>query len=270
MTLTAPAKLKFFDSARLQQFAADQFQSVRPYPWASLHEFLTPQAFAALYQAFPSLELFERHLGLERGYGQRPHNRYYLAYGNSIYHEDNEQGVVHKDQLPLVWQQFLEELEGPEYRQFIQRTLGINQFKVRYAWHAGFSGSEVSPHVDSSDKVGTHIFYFNTSQDWQSDWGGSVLVLEDKQTESMSPDYGDFGQVTAVDVLDNRSFLFKNSPISWHGVQPLNCPDHSYRRLFNVIIEYPQARTWRQSSWANMGRKLIPLSVRKAARNLRP
>lgn len=266
----SPLACRFINSGVLASFSPETFRSTQPFPWSNLHQFLTPQGFETLYQHFPDLDLFEHHVDIPRSHGQRSHNRYYLAYEQSIYtSKERSQGIARHEDLPKPWQQLIDELESETYRQFIAKAFGVSQFKVRYAWHVGHGQSEVSPHIDSSDKIGTHILYFNTHQDWQPEWGGSILVLSDKQTEKMNPDYSDFKTVTAANVLDNRSFLFKNSPIAWHGVAPLNCPDGYYRRLFNIIIEYPDARTILKSPAIQFAKKLIPFQpLRSFARSL--
>lgn len=260
---------QFINADLLTSFSPDTFLSTTPFPWHHFHQFLQPEAFEQLYQDFPSLELFEQHLGIDRGNGQRPHNRYYLAYGESIYRTGQKgQGIITHAELPPIWQAFIEELQtNSDYHAFVRSALGVSQFKIRYAWHVGFSGCEVSPHVDSSDKVGTHILYFNTERDWNPSWGGEILVLGDRQTEVINPEYSDFGSMTPVRITGNSSFFFKNKPHAWHGVQPLNCPEGSYRRLFNIIFEYPQARTILNSSVGKLARKLVPFqSIRSLAR----
>src|SRR5262245_54549253 len=233
----------FIDCEVLRAFDTDGFENRVPFPWHNPHGFLTAESFRALYDEFPPLELFEYHNNIRRDHGQRPHNRYYLAYENSIYHKGEESGVVRNDQLPPSWQRFMHELEtSGEYHDFIRRALGVPAFSPRYAWHVGSSGSEVSPHLDVSKKLGTHIFYFNTSDGWDPEWGGATLVLGSKRTEAMNPDFSDFGTCEAAGIVNNRSFLFKNTPNAWHGVSALTCPPGSYRRLFNVSFEAPASR----------------------------
>lgn len=232
------SKIRFIDPESIGRCDAPAFHAQQPFPWVSLSRFLTEEGFGALHRDFPDIRFFERHENLPKPYGQRPHNRYYLAYEESIYHphESPAQGVVRHHDLPLTWQRFLEELEGEEYRRFLQSLLGISQFEVRYAWHIGVTGSEVSPHRDAENKLATHIFYFNTSDDWSMAWGGETLVLCGKRTPTMNPDFDDFDRVIPVPCLDNRSFLFKNGPGAWHGVRAIRCPAGRYRRLFNVIL----------------------------------
>jgi hypothetical protein len=235
----------FIDYALLKSFNKNSFRQNQPFPWYGFHNFLTTEGFQKLYQDFPSLELFEKHEGLERVYGQRPHNRYYLAYDTSIYNQITRQdrGMIKQNDLPESWQIFIEELENSQdYQNFIKSLLEVSEFQIRYAWHIGVSNSEVSPHRDAEQKIGTHIFYFNTSDDWNSAWGGSTLVLSGKSTETMNPDFSDFTKLIPTQFVDNQSFLFKNTPNAWHGVKPLTSPESKYRRLFNVIFEFPQTR----------------------------
>lgn len=227
----------------LETLSVEKFKKKWPYPWHDFHDFLTPEAFQLLYEEFPPFELFEYHDSIRRGGGQRPHNRYYLAYEKSRYHEDWDEvttGMIRHHQLSENWQKFMEELESKEYLSFIESALSQRNFRVRYAWHMGTSAGEVSPHYDTLEKLGTHIFYFNVEKEWNPEWGGSILVLGDKLTSKDNPDFSEFTTSTAVSVMDNHSFLFKNSLKSWHGVKMLKCPPGKYRRLFNVIFDVIQ------------------------------
>lgn len=237
----------FINEKVLKSFSFDAFHKRWPFPWWDFKEFLTPEGFETLCRDFPALELFEYHENRSRsGAGQRPHNRYYLAYQRSIYHREDapEAGIVEKQDLSQSWQQFLEELETSlVYRDFIKQTLNVSEFDVRYVWHAGKTGSEVSPHLDHPKKLGTHIFYFNTSEDWDPAWGGELVVLGGKLTPGVNPEFSSFTTSTPVSNVDNHSFLFKNEDKGWHGVKALKCPEGKYRKLFNVIFERPGVRT---------------------------
>lgn len=256
--------MRFLSAASIRQFAPDNFLGRAHFPWCDLPGFLTPEAFAALNESFPPLAAFEHHVGLKRSHGQRPHDRFYLAYEASIYHRkgkgdyalEGDAGTVGHEDLPRVWQEFLSELKNDDaYQTMIRQVLGSEPLTMRFAWHIGSTGSEVSPHRDARDKVGTHIFYFNTADDWQPAWGGSILALGGKRVPNMNPEFEDFDAEHAIDIRDNRSFLFKNTEQAWHGVRALTCPPGSYRRLFNVIFETPQAP--RASLGERLKRKLF-------------
>ncbi|MGQ4808285.1 hypothetical protein NKDENANG_01666 [Candidatus Entotheonellaceae bacterium PAL068K] len=241
----------------------DQFNAVTPYPWVNFQAFLSPEKFAELHKHFPSLDLFEWHQYRSRRGGQRPHNRYYLAYETSIYTkiDHKDKGIVQREELPEVWQSFLQELnEGSEYRDFIASMLGVDDFRMRYAWHIGVTNSEVSPHSDSRQKLGTHIFYFNTDDDWDTAWGGELLVLGGKLTKARNPDFDEFLTAHPVPFLNNRSFLFKNTTDAWHGVKAFTCPEGRYRRLFNAIFEPVETR------WPSLASSLGRMTSRWCSR----
>ena len=236
------ALAEFVHLSSLQNFPKQIFEGKEPYSWHVFEDFLTPEGFAELHRSFPSLERFEKHEGLERGYGQRPHDRFYLAYEESAYHPAGYQGkgVIRRKELSPAWQQFLEELEDHPYQNFIRSVFGAAAVKLRYAWHVSTSASEVCPHLDDKTKVGLHNFYFNTAEDWEESWGGHTLVLGGLKRKTRSPDFSDFASVTAVPFLSNRSFFFINSPHAWHGVKSLVSPPGKYRRLFCMIFEVPE------------------------------
>ncbi len=217
-----------------------------PCPWYSLDGFLTDHAFATLNTEFPPLDLFEHHEGLYRKHGQRPHNRYYLAFEKSIYNQANDagdKGCARLADLSAGWQAFINELTtGELYTKFVANAFNVDQFDIRLAWHMAGRGDDVSPHRDATAKLGTHIFYFNTTQDWREEWGGGTVLLEGRNVERMNPEYDDFDRTHTVPILNNKSLLFKNTPDAWHGVEPLQCPQGKYRRIFTVVFTYPKAK----------------------------
>lgn len=224
---------------KLAEFDKKMFYEKETFPFASFYELLTPKSFQQLISNFPNIEKFKKNENLTRKYNQRPHNRYYLSYKKSAETSDNLPGFIKHQELSKSWQQFIDELESTQYQQFIKQILGVSTFNVKYVWHIGINGSEVSPHCDVEDKLGTHIFYFNTNQDWQEEWGGATVILDEKQVSALNPDFSDFKTKTSVPFLDNHSLLFKNVPDFWHGVERLNCPEGKHRRIFSVIFETP-------------------------------
>ncbi|KPQ36433.1 MAG: 2OG-Fe(II) oxygenase superfamily [Phormidesmis priestleyi Ana] len=243
-----PTAAECFNYPLLKTFKKSDFTRRRPFPWYNFQSLLTDATFQQLYADFPALDFFETHQSIARKYGQRSHDRYYLAYEETIYRNlerEPQKGVIHHEQLPESWQHFIRSLQtDPIYRRFICNLLGVRTFTARYAWHVATAGRSVSPHVDARDKAGTHIFYFNTSEDWRSQWGGATLVLQGKNYPGLNPEISDFSKVEAVEIMNNRSFLFKNKPDAWHAVDTINCPPATYRRIFNVIFELPQQKSF--------------------------
>ncbi len=228
----------FFDEDVLESLVVDDFRARRPFPWHNFSAVLTPLAFDSLLADFPPRALFEWREGYSGQHYDRPHNRWYLEYQPD---QPSAPGSVQKADLPEVWQRFIDEIEtNGRYRELMTEWLDLDDCTVRMTWHLGVTGSEVSPHIDSDNKVGTHIFYFNTLADWEPTWGGNLLVLDGVPQVGRNLEFDDFASSTEIQTLGNRSFLFKNNRPAWHGVPPLTCPDGHYRRLFNVVYE----RTW--------------------------
>ena len=227
------------DPEILGSVTPEQLARIEPFPWHVFDRLLRPEAFRELADTFPDLRLFERHQERPRKSGQRPHNRFYLAYDRDG--RDERPGVIGRRGLPAAWRAFLDELERAPYLTQARALLQAEdpQVRVRYAWHVGVRGSEVSPHRDSTKKYGTHVFYFNSRSDWDPAWGGSTLILASPKHQVPNPDFDDFASTRAGAFLDNKSLLFRRTADSWHGVRTLTCPEHSQRRLFNVIFERP-------------------------------
>ncbi len=208
---------------------AQDFQATRPYPWRNIQGFLRPEVFQRLVVELPPGDLFENHMGKSRAYGQKSHDRLALQYRPSL-----------RPKLSLLWRQCIDELHAPAYLDFWRQMLGLGRRTpviLTMHWHYAPAGASVSPHTDASRKIGSHIFYFNTPEEWDESWGGQTLVLdgEGRWPRHSAPDFSDLRQSGASQVLGNRSFLFAQTKDSWHGVRELNCPPGAYRKVFIVV-----------------------------------
>ena len=214
--------------------------------WRELPGFISDNFHSALSRDYPNISLFEKHVGIDRG-KQRPHDRYYLSLGNSKYHRTSsitsrftrKRGSVQLPNLSRSWQLFITKLRSHEYREYVDSILKTSNYDIRFAWHMGFSGAEICPHLDNSLKLGTHIFYFNSEADWDAQWGGQTVILSDLKKESDSPEFEDFAQISQVSNIGNNSLVFRNSPIAWHGVRPLKAPVGKFRKIFTIIFDTP-------------------------------
>ena len=114
---------EFLDLDALESFSVEEFVGRKPYAWAVLDRVLLPDAFVALSADFPPLSLFAWHAGQARLHNQRPHDRWYLALDASPY--PNYDGVVKASDLPLVWREFIRELDSSTpYRNLIAACCG--------------------------------------------------------------------------------------------------------------------------------------------------
>lgn len=217
--------MTYLDYSRLAALDAEAFRHRMPYPWCNPKELLTQEGYRRLVQTLPDVSLFTPMFGIQRSHGQKPHDRYSLEYHPAL-------------EVAEPWHAFVKELSGPEYGLFLRRMFGRGGFKLNFHWHYTPRGCSVSPHCDATRKLGSHIFYFNTEQDWDPAWGGETLILDDHDRfkRKSAPDFEDFDQSYSGENLGNCSLLFQRQGNSWHGVREITAPEGHYRKVFIVVI----------------------------------
>jgi hypothetical protein len=217
--------MKYLNIDRLNSLQGKAFQSQEPFPWINPEGVLTDSGHRRLVETLPDVSLFERSFGYQRKHGQQAHDRYALEYTEGLAIDD-------------TWEEFIAELRGPEYHDFICRMMGIRRFDLNCHWHYASSGCSVSPHLDSARKHGSQVFYFNTAGDWKADWGGQTVVLSDRNLKKNipNPEFEDLESVAVSQTIGNYSLLFARGARSWHGVRALNCPQDQMRKVFIVVI----------------------------------
>ena len=231
--------MQYLNLDKLEAISADGFRQRAPYPWVNVPDILTDEGFGRLRQSLPEVELFERRVGVKRAFGQGYHDRYILHY---------------KPELPLEepWREFLAEIQGRTYESFVRRMFGLrprDTYVLTMEWYYGWQGCAVSPHCDARRKLATHIFYFNTQEDWDPGWGGEILIMDDgrrRKTHS-APHFEDLEVAASIDPRGNGSLLFQRTRHSWHGVRPLLSPPGHLRKLFLITINVPTVQVlWRR------------------------
>ena len=229
---------QYIDFDKLASLDAGAFQGRSPYPWLNEEGLLHDDAFAALRAALPTTSCFETRFGHERKFGQQPHDRYSLEYRDDL-------------DVATPWKEFVAELKGKRYREWLANMLGTRNFKLAFHWHYTPTGCSVSPHCDAKRKLGSHIFYFNTATDWDAGWGGETVILDDggRFSRRSNPAFSDFANATESRSIGNYSLLFRRNGNSWHGVRPLTCPEEALRKVFIVVINrlHPVLRLLPQS-----------------------
>ena len=217
--------MSYLDFLRLSTIDPRKFQAEKPYPWLNPEGLLTTEGHEQLLAALPDVSLFQRRFGVTRAHGQQSHDRYTLEY---------------QENLPLApaWKAFVSELYSQEYQTFLKRLFNVNSLELTLHWHYTPNGCSVSPHCDAKHKLGSHIFYLNTEEDWEEHWGGETVILDDEgQFERKSaPAFEDFKHATVSIARGNYSLLFARKGNSWHGVREIQCPKDHMRKVFIVVI----------------------------------
>jgi hypothetical protein len=216
----------YLNTSVLQGIDPVKFQAQAPFPWVNPQHFVLADRYPELLGSLPDLAQFRAFFGKQRKHGQASHDRYILDY---------ERGM----ELAPQWRDFVEELCGDDYRAFVCRLLNVAHVRFRFHWHFTPSGGEVSPHCDSKAKIGSQIFYLNTEDDWQWDWGGETVILDDGGSieADNAPSFDDFDSQYPAQTKDNRSLIFGRRGNSWHGVRRISCPENYYRKVFIVVFE---------------------------------
>ena len=146
------------------------FKRKKPFPFTQFSDLLIKEKYEQLRRELPCAQLFTEQKGNYRRYGQTSHDRLSLDFSSNLTVSD-------------TWKTLIEELETGQYRKFIYDLLGTNKFHFKYHWHYTPSAASVSPHCDAEWKLGSHIFYFNSDQDWNPKWGGQTVILDDEEKE---------------------------------------------------------------------------------------
>lgn len=216
--------MTYLDLDRLAALDIGAFHSAQPYPWINPRGLLTEAGFTRLLETLPDPAIFKREFGIARSHGQYPHDRLTLDYQEDL-------------DISEAWHEFIAELRGPEYHDFLSKAFDRNRFLLNFHWHYTPNGCSVSPHCDATRKLGSHIFYFN-ADDWEPSWGGETLILDDHDRfkRNSAPKFEEFDDVIAGEAMGNCSLLFRRNDKSWHGVREIRCPEGYYRKVFIVVI----------------------------------
>jgi hypothetical protein len=216
----------YLNVERLDAVDAAAFRARKPFPWVNPEGLLTDEGYRCLREALPDASRLAPVFGVARAHGQQSHDRFALEYHDGL-------------DVPEPWRAFVRELRGAAYRRFLRRMIGRGLLRLSFHWHYTPSGCSVSPHCDNRRKLGSHIFYFNTAADWDPAWGGETLILDDggRFHRRSAPAFEDFEDVTAAEMLGNRSLLFARGARSWHGMREIRCPEGALRKVFIVVID---------------------------------
>lgn len=206
-------------------------------PHEHIFGFLNDNIFYELLDSFPDDVLFKNEFPETRKLNQRPHCRRFMCVYNNKQSPYFKSYKVELNKLPELWQELCTSILDPlgEYQRWIKETLQIKEYNIRFDFHRTQSGLDVSPHVDSIGKYGSHLFYF-MPEGWQEDFGGKTIFYKQKLIKDMNPESYNFKESLSYPVVGNYSLLFKNAPDGWHGVTQVKNENDLHRQLFNVVI----------------------------------
>lgn len=225
--------MNYLDLDKLEAIDVAEYQQRKPYPWVNPRGLLTDEGFQALLDNMPELSLFEKKFGYERRAGQAPHDRYSLEYAPDT-------------PVPQPWKEFIAELCSDRYRNAIARLFAAKKIEFRFHWHYTPNGCSVSPHTDARREHGSHLFYLNGENDWDPNWGGETILLDDggRLDYNSAPSLEAFDSEIACKSIGNYSAILKRTDHAWHAVRPIHCPEDRMRRIFIVVVN-PDSLFWK-------------------------
>lgn len=226
--------MEYLNYAALEAIDPIAYRATRPYPWIGIPGALTDAGYRELLASLPPLERFEKEFGYARKHGQRSHDRYAL-----------EWSPEREVDLPAPWVALIHECLAPRYREILCALYEAPACTFRFHWHYTPNGCSVSPHCDSPKKLGSHIFYLNTVDDWDPGWGGETLILDDdgRFARRSAPDFDRFPAPIRAESLGNRSLIFSSRSHGWHGVEPVRCPADRMRKVFIAVVNRASPHT---------------------------
>jgi hypothetical protein len=203
--------LKPIDEARL----ADAFQHASPYPHLVIDEFLEPAFARAVAAAYPD---FEKASAVGRQFVK--------------VNERRKVQVCDSAQFPPPVKQLADLVNSDAFVAMLSRITGIPNLLADDGFggggmHETAPGGWLDVHVDFNyiEERDWHrrlnlLVFLN--EEWPESWGG--------QFELWDPEVKKCHR-SVLPVL-NRAALFATSAISYHGVQPIRCPDGVVRKSF--------------------------------------
>ncbi len=199
---------------------------MKPFPFDEFINFIDTKRFSILIQHLPDLKYFKREDNVKRAYGQAPQNRYELVY------------KLNNKNISKEWHSFVRQLRSGHFFNIYSKLLGTKNFYYQFHFHYARSSDKVSPHTDSYNKLGSHIFYLNTKKNWNMKWGGSTLILEAKKGIRVNhvPPLSKFNAIHKQKIFANRSLFFKKTKDSWHAVSEIGAPKDALRMVFTVVF----------------------------------
>ena len=172
----------------------------QPYRWGSISDLFSTTDAAALSATYPG-----DHFKSVAAYGGEKDYKYevreLIGMGAEV--------ISHADQLSPAWLSLARDLLSPAYRIAMSlltaRDLTIVPMEVN-VFHYDAGGLQ-GPHPDLSEKIVTHVLYFNRT--WDPKCGGALHILRSSDPADIAAE---------VEPIVGNSAVLVRSAKSWHAV----------------------------------------------------
>lgn len=196
-----------------------------PFAWAEIDQLYGRQDAAELAATYP-----RDHFKRVSGYGGEKDYEYQARALRPLGSEQ----IAFADSLSPVWQRLARALGSAPYRAALSRLTGVDLSQAPMevnVFHYG-PGASLGAHPDLSDKLVTHILYFN--EDWNPHNGGCLSILRSNDANDVS--------AIVVPQVGNSAVLVR-SDSSWHAVSPVVSGCVTSRRSVTVTFYHPGSRS---------------------------
>ena len=239
---------QLFDYARWNSRLPElsrQYQGASPYPHIVLENFLDPGILEDCIVEFNKLNETD-------------------GWINYKHYNEKKRGLNKLDLLPEAIKGTINELNSPEFLEFLSTLTGIKDLQkddalegggIHQSGKGGFlnihADFTVHPHHRNWQRRVNVLVYLN--KDWQEEWGGKLELWDTKMKAC---------EAKVLPVF-NRCVVFNTDADSYHGhPEPMTCPEDRYRRsiaLYYYSVEDKPFRraTYYQARPGEGGKKLL-------------
>jgi hypothetical protein len=209
-----------------------QYQGASPYPHIVLENFLDPEVLDDCITEFNTLNETD-------------------GWINYKHYNEKKRGLNKLDLLPETIKGTINELNSPEFLEFLSTLTGINDLQkddqlegggIHQSGKGGFlnihADFTVHPHHRNWQRRVNVLVYLN--KDWKEEWGGK-LELWDTQMKACE---------TKVLPVFNRCVIFNTDADSYHGhPEPMTCPEDRFRRSIALYYYSVEDKPFRRATY---------------------
>jgi len=208
-----------------------RYQKASPYPHIVLENFLNPEVLKDCIAEFNKLNETD-------------------GWINYKHYNENKRGLNKLDLLPETIKGTINELNSPEFLEFLSKLTGIKDLQkddglegggIHQSTRGGYlnihADFTVHPHHRNWQRRVNVLVYLN--KEWEEAWGGK-LELWDRKMKACEE---------AVLPVFNRCVIFNTDADSYHGhPEPMTCPEGVFRRSIALYYYTVEANPFRRAT----------------------
>ena len=211
---------------------SQKYQGASPYPHIVLENFLNPAVLDKCITEFNKLNETD-------------------GWINYKHYNEDKRGMNKLDLLPETIKGTINELNSPEFLQFLSAITGIGNLQkddglegggIHQSTRGGYlnihADFTVHPHHRNWQRRVNVLVYLN--KEWEEEWGGK-LELWDKQMKACE---------AKILPVFNRCVIFNTDADSYHGhPEPMTCPEGVYRRSIALYYYTEEVNPFRRATY---------------------